>query len=480
MKKMIRIFSHKRVKTKELYEVLKTVEVAFAEIDESTKIAKIISGKYKDKNISLLDKGYNNEDFLYDVINERILLVGGSFKNELELLDFAKETFENKYFFIDELDDAVGIRECLDNAVINNFEIGVNPSVESSLGYIFEAMKNSGSGSFTIPANLTQQMIGKTDSLLEQDSNKFKKSFGEYDINSKYEELKQIIIGQDEQLKVLLANLIKNISLSYSSLEVQKIKNLKSKILIIGGTGTGKTLMVENIAGMLDIPYVIEDAKRYTSNGYIGEDVENMLLDLYHKCGEDMEKFEHGIIFIDEIDKLCNVKDERSHVATTDVQEALLKLLDGSIITKTINKGLRTENITFDTSKITFVLSGAFNDLSNNPNFDEDKVLEEAGMIPELVARLNTKIITNKPTKENLRTALLSSKYGYLRLLEEYFKLFNIEIEVSEEFIEDVIDRAMKLDQGYRSLTKIINTKVDEVLFDILSGGNNKLTLEKK
>lgn len=480
MEKMIRIFSHKRVKTNKIHEVLKVVEVAFAKINEETKTAEIISGKYKGKNIKVLNNSYKNEDFLYDEINTNVLVLGQSFKNDIEILDFAKEYFEDKYYYVDELEDKIGIRDCQDEPIINNFELGVNPSIEASLGELLDSMKNSGSNSFTIPASLTQKMVGKTDTLLEQDTNKYKKSFKEYNITSKFEELKQIIIGQDEQLKVLLANLIKNVSLSYSNLDIQKIKNLKSKILIIGGTGTGKTLMVENIAGMLDIPYVIEDAKRYTSNGYIGEDVENMLLDLYHVCGEDMEKFEHGIIFIDEIDKLCNVKDERSHVATTDVQEALLKLLDGSVITKTINKGFRTENITFNTSKITFVLSGAFNDISNTPNFNEDKVLEEAGMIPELVARLNTKIITKKPTKDDLRKALLDSKYGYLKLLEEYFELFNIEIEISEEFIEDVLDKALRLDQGYRSLTKIINDKVDELLFDILAGENTKLTLENK
>lgn len=480
MKKLIRIFSQKRVKTNKIYQVLKTVEVAFATIDETTNQAKIIGGKYKDKTINLLDVNCENEDFVYDIINENLLLIGKSFRNEIELLDSAKETYENQYYYIDKLEDRIGIRECRDEAVINNFEIGVNPSVEASLSTLFETMKINGENGFTIPADLTQKMLGKTDSLEEQDTNKYKKKFSDYDINSKYEELKQIIIGQDSQLKILLANLIKNVSLSYSELDIQKIRNLKSKILIIGGTGTGKTLMVENIASMLNVPYVIEDAKRYTSNGYIGEDVENMLMDLYHVCGENMEKFEHGIIFIDEVDKLCNVKDERSHVATTDVQEALLKLLDGSIITKTINRGIRSENITFDTSKITFVLAGAFDRLSNDENFDNDKILLEAGMIPELVARLNTKIVTKKPTKEELRTALIDSKYGYLKLLEEYFNLYGIEIAVTEEFIDSVIEEAFELDQGYRSLTKIINNKVNDLLFDILSGKNNKLTLENK
>lgn len=480
MKKLVRIYSHKRVKTKEIHNVLKVVDVKYAEIDEETKIAKIIGGKYDKKQVNGIDKNFEREDFLYEEIDENLLHIGQNFRNELELFDFAFETFVNKYFYIDRDDDNIRLRECFDKATISNYETSVNPSVEAELTKLFLNMKNNGKDNLVIPANITSKMVGKTDSLKEQDTNIYKKSFKDYDITEKFNELKQIIIGQDEQLKVLLANMIKNISLSYSDLSSQKIRNLKSKILIIGGTGTGKTLMVENIATLLDVPYVIEDAKRYTSNGYIGEDVENMLVDLYRASGEDLEKFSHGIIFIDEIDKLCNVKDERSHVATTDVQEALLKLLDGTIINKSIKKLFQTENLVFDTSKITFVLAGAFDSLSNNPDFNEDSVLINAGMLPELAARLNTKIITNKPTKEDLRKALVDSKYGYLKLLEEYFEMFGIELAVNDQFIESVVNQAYERNQGYRSLNKIVNNEVDKLLYDILSGKNEKLTLEKK
>lgn len=477
MKQIIRILSYKKVKTDKVYDIVKAEDIVFAEVNESDGRAFILSGKYNGKYIERFDKDYQNFDYTYDIINTKLIEFERNIQNEEELLKEAISLYSGHHFYVDEVGETLGLRVCIDKTIIEAFKQFQNPSIANELGALIEDMKNSGSEGFTIPPELTSKLLGKTDTLEQQDVNQYK-SILEYDIKGKYKKLKEIVVGQDKQLKILLANLIKNMSLSYSTLNDQEVKNLKSKILLIGGTGTGKTLMIENIAEMLEVPFIIADAKRYTSNGYIGEDVENMLVDLYRASNNNPEKFKHGIIFIDEVDKLCNVKDEKSHVATTDVQEALLKIIEGSKITKIIQKGFSTETLVLDTSRITFVLAGAFNDLSNEENYDNDETLIKAGMIPELVGRLNTKVITNKPTKEQLKEALLNSKYSYLNLLKEYFEIYGIEVEISESFIDEIVTRAYDLDQGYRSLAKIINIIVDEQLFDIYAGDIKKLTLD--
>lgn len=477
MKQLIRILSYKKVKTDNIYNIVKSEEIVFAEINENDGRAFVLGGKYNGKYLEKFDKDYQNFDFTYDIINTKLIELERHIQSDDELIKEATALYGEHHFYVDEVEDSVGLRVCTDKSVIEAFKRFQNPSVANELGALIEGMKNNGLEGFTISPELTSKLLGKTNSLEQQDTNQYK-SILDYDIKGKYQKLKEIVVGQDKQLKILLANLIKNMSISYSNLTDQEVKNLKSKILLIGGTGTGKTLMIENIAKMLDVPFIIADAKRYTSNGYIGEDVENMLVDLYRTSDNNPEKFKHGIIFIDEVDKLCNIKDEKSHVATTDVQESLLKIIEGTKLTKTIQKGFSTETLVLDTSRITFVLAGAFNDLSNDNNYDNDETLIKAGMIPELVGRLNTKVITNKPTKEQLKEALLNSKYSYLNLLKEYFEIYGIEVEITESFINEIVDRAYELDQGYRSLAKIINIIVDEQLFDIYAGDKKKLTLE--
>lgn len=301
-----------------------------------------------------------------------------------------------------------------------------------------------------------------------------------YDIKDIYSKLKEIVFGQDEQLKFFLANIIKNISLSYSELDIEQIKRLKSNILLIGPTGTGKTLMVESLANILDVPYVICDSKRYTSIGYSGDDVENILVELYHNCNCNMKKFEHGIIFIDEFDKLCKVKDERSHVNTTDVQEGLLKLLDGTIVNKTVRKGFAEEHLSFDTSRITFVLSGAFNEMFEIENKISEETLKKHGMMSELVGRMRCKIILNKPSKFDLKNLLVNGKYSYLNLFNNYLQMLNVDYEINNEFIDHIVDQAFEMNIGYRGLEHAILTYTDTYLYDLISGDIKKLVYQIK
>ena len=137
--------------------------------------------------------------------------------------------------------------------------------------------------------------------------------------------------GQDEQLKQILSCIIKNIDLANSRYHQDEIASLKSNILLLGQTGVGKTLIIKQIAKLFDIPYVLEDATRYTRNGWSGEDIENMIRNLYVASEESLAKAESGILIIDEFDKLCN-RNENSDVSTTSVQQGLLKLIEGTKI----------------------------------------------------------------------------------------------------------------------------------------------------
>lgn len=476
--KLVQVYEHKKVKINDDFkDMLKIAYVTYAEVKDNVAILNDPKGKVV-KKISKDMKDIKDEDYIYEETNVKLISFGDDSLTEAEVLEKAKNLLLGMYY---EIHSDNGIFVCMKEIFDETAQKGYERSVVPSLNKQFESLiSNMGeSQSFTLNANFTSQLLGQTNSLELQDSNAYK-SLRDYDIKGMYRKLKEIVFGQDKQLKVFLANTIKNISLSYSDLDVETIKRLKNNILLVGPTSTGKTLMVESLANILDVPYIICDAKRYTSNGYIGEDVESILIDLYRKYSEDPEKVQHGIVFIDEVDKLCIVKDEKSHVTTTDVQESLLKILDGTTINKTVRKGLTEEHLTFDTSKMTFVLSGAFTKIFEAENEITKDSLIKYGMIPELVGRLKTKIILNKPTKEDLKNALINGKYSYLNLFNTYLEMLNIDYEISNDFIDYVVDLAFEMNLGYNGLGIAISNYIDEYLYDLMSGDIQKLVYQKK
>lgn len=204
-------------------------------------------------------------------------------------------------------------------------------------------------------------------------------------------------------------------------------------------------------------------------------------MNFYRKYNEDKEKIQHGIVFLDEVDKMCivNEKDEKHHVTTTDVQESLLKLLDGTRVTKTIRKGLSEEHLSIDTSKMTFVLSGAFTKIFEAESEISEKILIKYGMKSELAGRLRTKIVLNKPTKKDLKNALIHGKYSYLKLFNSYLEMLNIDYEV-DSFIDFIVDFAYEMNLGYNGLGIAISKYIDEYLFDLMSGDIQKLVYKIK
>lgn len=475
---LVKVFEHKKVKINdEVKDMLKIVYVTYADIKNDIAILDVPKDK-KVKNISRLMSDIENEDYIYEEVNIDFIKFGNDSLTEEEVLEKAKNLLMGMYYEIIQKDGIfICMKEIFDDKIRKEYDINVVPSLNKQMSFLFENMSES--GSITLDDDITNQLLGKNNSLELQDSN-VNKSVVSSNIKEIYSGLKEIVFGQDEQLKIILANILKNVSISYSELDVEMIKRLKNNILLIGPTGTGKTLMVESLANLLDVPYIICDAKRYTCNGYTGEDVESILVDLYHKCNEDMDKFEHGIIFIDEFDKLCEVKDERSHVNTTDVQESILKLLDGTVINKKIGNVLSEKYLSFDTSKITFVLSGAFTKMFETENEITEKTLEKYGMLSELVGRIGSKVILNSPSKEDLKNALINSKYSYLKMFNMYLGMINVDYEINDEFIDYIVDLAYEMKLGYRGLEKVICDYVDQYLFDLISGDNRKLVYQRK
>jgi len=468
---LIEIYEHKKVKiNNEIKHMLKIVDVAYVEIENGYAI---VNNK-KMKKLSSFISELEEEDFVYQMTNVNFVKSGTEDLTEEEIVEKAKKMYLNLYYEIMEHSNVIlCLKDIYDEQIHQEYERCVIPSLNKQLNNLFDNIDET--GSLVLPPELTAQLLSKNN-LIEEPKEPILKN---YDIKEMYNKLKEIIYGQDDQLKMFLAHIIKNISISYSNLDIEVIKRLKSNLLLIGPTGVGKTLMVESLAHLLDVPYVICDAKRYTSTGYIGEDIESILVDLYNKCNKKIDEFEHGIIFIDEFDKLCDVKDERHHVNTTDVQESILKLLDGTIINKTIRRGLIEENLVFDTSKITFVLSGAFTKMFSQESEITDETLEKYGVISELAGRIGSTIILNNPTKEDLKNSLINGKYSYLKLFNMYLEMLNIDYEIDENFIDYIVDKALQINLGYRGLEKVISSYIDKDLYSLLSGDTKKLIYKK-
>ncbi len=471
----IHIYSYKKIKYKDqIIDIIHREEVAnaianLANHDEY----EILSGKYKGKYIPKLTKNFQNQDFVAMEVTEAEIKLAEAKKQTHESLEEsiaqiqATEYYQLKY---NEELDHLSKREIFD-LIIEQYAQAIAPSTAKELTSL---IAGSGNDSFTIPASLTSKLLNKTNSLLTQDANTHRKSFQDYKVKEKYASLRRKIIGLDEELKSLLTNITKNITLSYSGLTPDKIQILKSGIIIIGGSGTGKSFMIKNVAKEFDVPYTIEDATRYTPNAYQGEDLENILVNLYFQNDENKELYEHSIIFLDEFDKICKKGDPKDNALRESVQNTLLTIMEGTVINKKVRIGLTEKVISIDTSKMTFVLSGAFEELTGPIDYES---LVKYGMIPQLANRLNCLIVTKEPTIEDLKTAITSSEYSYLELLREYLEIYGIDLAVESSFVDEIAALAYQEKSGYRGIPKAINQFLNEKLYPIYAGQTHELKL---
>ena len=323
-------------------------------------------------------------------------------------------------------------------------------------------------------------------------------------------EIKQVlddyVIGQENAKKVLsvaVYNHYKRINHEDKIKEAQdEVEIQKSNILLLGPTGCGKTLLASTLARILNVPFAIADATTLTEAGYVGEDVENILLKLIQAADGDVERAEKGIIYIDEIDKITRKSENPSitrDVSGEGVQQALLKIVEGTIASVPPQGGRKhphQELIQINTSNILFICGGAFEGLENiirdrtgkktigfgtslqsNKEIERYKIFEQLlpqdllkfGLIPEFIGRLPIVATLKELDKEALKKILVEPKNALVKQYKKLFEIDGVELEFKEEAIEAIVDKAIELKTGARGLRSIIEGIMTNIMFEIPS-----------
>ena len=321
--------------------------------------------------------------------------------------------------------------------------------------------------------------------------------------------LDEYIIGQEDakkKISVAVYNHYKRIS--YQNEKDDDVELTKSNILLIGPTGTGKTLMAQTLAKILSVPFAIADATTLTEAGYVGEDVENIVLKLFQASHGDIEKTQKGIIYIDEIDKISRKGDSPSitrDVSGEGVQQALLKIIEGTIANvppKGGRKHPQQEYIPIDTSDILFILGGSFIGLDsiiservgktsvgfNAGNFrrgirNQDNIygliipqdLIKYGLIPELVGRIPIVTMFSDLDKDDLVNILTKPKNALVKQFQKMFEMENTKLDFTKEALSSIASRSMEQKLGARGLRSIIEDLMLDIMFHIPSSKKTPL-----
>ncbi|MDP2711785.1 MAG: ATP-dependent Clp protease ATP-binding subunit ClpX, partial [Solirubrobacteraceae bacterium] len=316
------------------------------------------------------------------------------------------------------------------------------------------------------------------------------------------EALDQYVISQDAAKKVLSVAVYNHYKRVNAGSAVDDVELGKSNVLLVGPTGSGKTLLAQTLARVLDVPFCIADATSLTEAGYVGEDVENILLKLIQAADYDVKKAETGIIYIDEVDKIARKADNPSitrDVSGEGVQQALLKILEGTTASVPPQGGRKhphQEFLSIDTTNVLFICGGAFANLdkviarrigSNGIGFgasiqsklkgDQSALLEQTlpedlvnyGLIPEFIGRLPVVSAVHQLTRDDLITILTEPRNALVKQFQRFFSFDGIELVFSDEALVSVADKALARETGARGLRSIIEETLLEVQFELPS-----------
>lgn len=365
-----------------------------------------------------------------------------------------------------------------------------------------------------LEGHICENCVDQAQQIIEEELNQQEKTYkftlpNMIKPSSIKEYLDQYVIGQDEAKKVLSVAVYNHYKRLNQTIEIDDVEIEKSNIVMVGRTGTGKTLLAKTIARFLDVPFTIVDATVFTEAGYVGEDVESILSRLLQVCNYNVSAAERGIIYIDELDKVARKSDNPSitrDVSGEGVQQSMLKLLEGSEVLVPPQGGRKhpeQKMVKVNTQNILFICGGAFDGVekiiarrtqtnvigfnSETKQIDEDNLLQyisphdlkSFGLIPELIGRLPVITYLEPLDAKTLKAILTEPKNALVKQYKKLFELEGIALHIPDEVLDFIVEKAIEFKLGARGLRSICETIMTDAMFELPSNKEvNEYTID--